>query len=59
MGQSFLEAGYVDEAIETLGVQINDYQVRGDDISNLALGRNTIVSSSEFGYFKAASSSVT
>jgi len=27
---------------------------RGDDISNLALGRNTNVSSSQFGFFKAA-----
>jgi tetratricopeptide (TPR) repeat protein len=33
LGQAFLEAGFVDEAVETLAVLINDYQVRGDETS--------------------------
>jgi lipopolysaccharide biosynthesis regulator YciM len=35
LGQSFLEAGYVDEAIETLQAVIDEYQLKGDDKSKL------------------------
>jgi tetratricopeptide (TPR) repeat protein len=35
LGQSFLQAGYVDEAIETLQVVIDEYQLKGDDKSKL------------------------
>ncbi len=35
LGQSFLQAGYVDEAIETLQVVIDEYQLKGDDKSRL------------------------
>ena len=33
LGKSFLEAGYVDEAIETLQAVIDEYQLKGDDRS--------------------------
>ena len=35
LGQSFLEAGYVDEAIETLQGVIAEYELKGDDKSKL------------------------
>jgi TolA-binding protein len=35
LGQSFLEAGYLEEAIETLQAVIDDYQLKGDDRSKL------------------------
>jgi len=33
LGRAFLEAGFVDEAAETLKTMIDDYQLRGDDLS--------------------------
>ena len=33
LGRAFLEAGFVDEAVETLHVQIEDYQLKGDNRS--------------------------
>src|SRR5205814_1136469 len=33
LGRSFLEAGFVDEAIETLQAVIDEYQLKGDDRS--------------------------
>jgi len=33
LGRAFLEAGYVDEAIETLQAVIDEYQLKGDDKS--------------------------
>jgi hypothetical protein len=33
LGQSFLEAGYLEEAIETLQAVIDEYQLKGDDRS--------------------------
>jgi TolA-binding protein len=33
LGRSFLEAGFIDEAIETLQVVIDEYQLKGDDRS--------------------------
>ena len=33
LGRSFLEAGFIDEAIETLHGVIDDYQIKGDDRS--------------------------
>jgi tetratricopeptide (TPR) repeat protein len=33
LGQAFLQAGYIDEAIDTLKGQIDEYQLRGDDKS--------------------------
>ena len=35
LGRAFLEAGYVDEAIETLQGVIDEYQLKGDDRSKL------------------------
>lgn len=33
LGRAFLEAGYVDEAIETMQGVIDEYQLKGDDLS--------------------------
>ena len=33
LGRAFLESGFVEEAIDTLQVIIDDYQVKGDDLS--------------------------
>ncbi len=35
LGRAFLEAGFVDEAVDTLQVVIDDYQLKGDDRSKL------------------------
>jgi tetratricopeptide (TPR) repeat protein len=35
LGRAFLEDGYVDEAAETLGSLIEEYQIKGDDRSKL------------------------